>query len=39
MRDPRLHSLNKEGSKLNINNFYTRSGYEPAIISYVRKLN
>ena len=37
-RDPELHMLNKENSKLNIKNYFTRSGFDPCIIKYVKKL-
>jgi hypothetical protein len=37
-RDPNLHMLNKENQPLNITNYFTRSGYDPCIIKYVKKL-
>lgn len=36
-RDPRLHKVNREND-FNISNFYTRSGYIPESIKYIKDL-
>lgn len=37
-RDVSLHTLNKENEPLNIRNHFTRTGYDPCIVKYVKKL-